>query len=352
MNILKNLKKLISTALFKNKNVFLLILDKFGINMIFRLINKNKFIILQYHGISHRLFDFSEQHVAKSEFEKEIKYLIRTKYRFINLTDLIYHLKQKSSLSQKYVILTFDDGFKNVISNAYPIMKKYDAKGCLYIVTDIVDDDKLLWTDYIEILVRNYLNLKFKFVFKNREIYYTINSEIDIKRTSADVKTKLRSLSNKERFIHLEQFSIPNKISELNNIPPEFNLANWDDLVSLDKNILEIGCHSKSHPNLAILRSKEEFYEELKESKDIIENKIGYRINHLCYPAGSFSDRVMQFVKKFEYKSATTTKQGLNTHRTDLFQLKRIKARSNFLFFKANISGLYFFIKRILKRIL
>ena len=115
---------------------------------------------------------------------------------------------------------------------------------------------------------------------------------------------------------------------------------------------MEIGCHSKTHPNLDTLKSKEEFYQELKESKDIIENKIGYKINHLCYPAGSFSDKVIQYVKKFEYESATTTRQGLNSHKTDLFLLKRIKARSNFLFFKANISGLYFFLKKTLNRII
>ena len=37
----------------------------------------------------------------------------------------------------KYAIVNFDDGFKNVINNAYPIMKKYDAKGCLYVVSSL-----------------------------------------------------------------------------------------------------------------------------------------------------------------------------------------------------------------------
>ena len=44
----------------------------------------------------------------------------------------------------KLAVLTFDDGFKNVLRNAYPAMKEQEAKGCLYVVSSLVGSRELL----------------------------------------------------------------------------------------------------------------------------------------------------------------------------------------------------------------
>ena len=116
-------------------------------------------------------------------------------------------------------------------------------------------------------------------------------------------------------------------------------MTEWIDLVPLNRNILEIGGHTKTHPNLDTLKNEKEFYQELKESKDMIKENIGYEINHLCYPAGAFNESVIQYVKKFGYKTATTTIEGFNNHKTDVYQLKRFQMQNNFILFKAKVSG-------------
>lgn len=351
MNTLSKLGRVISISnVYKIRDLILFILDKIGINAILRLINKDKFIILYGHGISHRFINFSTRHLAVSEFEKQIKYLKRKKYIFITLTDLFNKKKHGINQKQRHVIFTFDDGFKNVINNAYPLMKKYNAKGCIYVVSDYIGAEKLLWTDYIELLVRNASNSKFKFIFKNKEINYTFNNERELQIISQNIKHKLRTLNNAERLSHLEQLSLPNKISYFKNVPIEYRTANWDDLKLLDSKILEVGCHTKTHPNLTSLEAFEEFKNELLEPKLTLEDKMGYKINHLCYPAGEFNNKVIHYVKKFGYQTATITDEGFNTPQTDLFQLKRIQVKNNFIVFKAKISGLYFIIQKIFHR--
>jgi len=353
MKKLNKLIKIISISnVYKIRDIILFFLDKTGINVIFRSINKNKCIILFGHGVSHRFINFSQRHIAVSEFEKQIKYLKKKKYTFITLSDLTQIIKYMENCNQKFVIFTFDDGFKNVVKNAYPIMKKYNAKGCIYIVSDFVGDEKLFWTNYINLLVRNAPNSKFKFKFKNNEISYTFKNENELQQVSRDIKHKLKSLSNTDRFSHLEQFSLPNKISSFKTVPVEYLTVNWDDLKSLNKNVLEIGCHTKTHPNLTSLETSEEFQQELMESKRTIENKIGYEINQLCYPSCVFNNKVIHYVKKFGYHTATTCKEGFNTHETDLFQLKRIQVKNNFIVFKAKISGLYFLIQKFFNQLI
>ena len=66
---------------------------------------------------------YDERHIPKSLFRKHLVYLIRKGYQFVTMSDLVLLLKEKRKLN-KIVVLTFDDGFRNVIENAYPIMKE------------------------------------------------------------------------------------------------------------------------------------------------------------------------------------------------------------------------------------
>ena len=326
--------------------ILLKFLDKLGINNLFRLINRKKLIILLYHGISKKDFKFyHRRYLPKSIFIKQITYLKKKNYKFITLTDWVKIIKINSRLKHRYVILTFDDGLKSVVDHAYPIMKKYGAKGCFYIVSDIIGNNKLLWTDYLDVFFRNYNDSKFKFLFNGQEFIYKINSELDLLKIFADIKIKLRLLPNKERIEYLNQFSLSNNINNFQNVPKDYLIVNWEELISLDREILEIGGHTKTHPLLTVLNKKDEFLKELFESKKEIEQKIGYSIKHFCFPAGNYDKTTIHYTKKHGYLTAVTIKQGLNLINSDLFQLKRIKTDNNFLIFKYKISGLYYFIQ-------
>ena len=341
----KQIKKSVSfEAQLIIKDLILDLLDRLGINGLFRLINRKKMIILMYHGISRENFSFyHRRYLPKSTFIKQIKYLKKRNYKFITLTDWLNIVNNKKKVKHRYIILTFDDGFKNVVEQAYPIMKKYDAKGCFFIVSSIIGKDQLMWSDYLEVLVRNHKNSKFNFIFKNQEIIYLLNSELNIKKAYADIKDKLRLVSNKERISYLNKFMLSNNINNFENVPYDYLIANWEELNSLDKDILEVGDHTKTHPNLKMLYSEDEFHEEMFESKIEIEKKIGYPIKHFSYPAGSYNKNAIQYAKKYGYLTGVTVDYGFNSLKTDLFQLKRINITPSFILFKYKISGLYEF---------
>ena len=347
-------------SIFKDVKLRILnILDKFGLNFFFSYLNKKQLLILIYHGISEKDFNYNHRrYYSKSLFEKELKYLKKRRYQFISLTEWLKLIKINKIIKNKYVILTFDDGFKNVIDNAYPIMKKYNAKGCYYVISGLIGKDELIWSDYIEILLKNYKDLNFQFTFKGQNYNYTLDNPRKVQICISDIKNKLRTLPNNDRLSHLEQFNPKNNILNFKEIPKDYLMADWNELKTIDKNILEIGGHSKSHPNLASLKNEEEFIEELYESKNEIEEKLDCSIDHICYPVGSYNANTIEYAKKYGYLTGVTTKEGFNTPKTDLFQLKRLNIKNNFLLFKYKISGLsllgkLFFepIKKIIRKI-
>ena len=93
----------------------------------------------------------------------------------------------------------------------------------------------------------------------------------------------------------------------------------------------EIGAHGMTHRYLTDL-SQADLEFEILESKDRLEQLIGYQVNSFAYPGGRFGKRVMETVAKAGFTSAFTTLPGLNDHSTDSplanFRLKRIVVRN------------------------
>ena len=138
------------------KNIFKLLLfllfDISGINALCRIVNRNKAVILWYHGICDEDFTLTKRHIPKSVFRKQLSYLKRKGYVFVSMSELLAFIKNKKKIG-KSVVLTFDDGFRNIVENAYPIMKEFGAKGCFYLVSELIGKSELLWTDHVEIVV-------------------------------------------------------------------------------------------------------------------------------------------------------------------------------------------------------
>jgi len=77
-------------------------------------------------------------------FEWQIKQLAKKGYNFITFEDVALG---KYDEKQKNIILTFDDGCESLYFNAFPILKRYNAKAVVYVVTDSIGKRDLLWED-------------------------------------------------------------------------------------------------------------------------------------------------------------------------------------------------------------
>ena len=81
--------------------------------------------ILAYHKIQNG-FEFGINKVSLNAFEKQIKYLHETDYQTVSLANL--KNENKSKISSKAVVITFDDGDESIFYNAFPIL---DSHPCL-----------------------------------------------------------------------------------------------------------------------------------------------------------------------------------------------------------------------------
>ena len=74
---------------------------------------------------------------------------IRHNYKTIFLDELFIDNEQKN------VVVTFDDAYKDVITNAYPILEKYNFQATVFVITDFVGKDRYLTWEDIKTLKKN-----------------------------------------------------------------------------------------------------------------------------------------------------------------------------------------------------
>lgn len=72
--------------------------------------------------------------VWPSNFDSQMKYLKDNGWTTITLDDLVAAFKNPAGLPAKPIILTFDDGYTDFYTNAWPILQKYNLKATLYVL--------------------------------------------------------------------------------------------------------------------------------------------------------------------------------------------------------------------------
>ena len=105
-------------------------------------------------------------------FEKQIK-LLKTNYNIVSIDELIHNLKLKKK--EKFLLsITFDDGYKDNLNFALPILEHYKIPATIYMTTRFLDTDVWMWWYELKEIIdqKDYL----KFNYKEHNYYYELKN--------------------------------------------------------------------------------------------------------------------------------------------------------------------------------
>lgn len=89
--------------------------------------------------------------VSPEDFEAQLRYLIERGFEPVTLESLVTYLQLGHPLPPKPVILTFDDGFKDQYTNAYPLLRKYGFVSTFFVITRFADEERPEYMSWLEI---------------------------------------------------------------------------------------------------------------------------------------------------------------------------------------------------------
>lgn len=268
-----------------------------------------KLIVPMYHRIitDSKSDPFRLGMCIKSEtFENQLSYFTND-FSSVRLNN--YQNDKIGSTDKPNISITFDDGYKDNIEIAMPLLMKYKLDATFFICCSILTNDKEFWWDII-------INAFSETTTKSVDLI-----DSPVKLTSKPFKL---TVLNKKK--HCQ--SILNELWKISDIDAIYDTAyfiedrllgyrqkipkiNEHDIKELYTNGFEIAAHSLTHPNMNIIPSEQQAL-ELKKSKNILEDIIGDNVVGFAYPAGHESEQLIQQVKASGYKYAVGTRKGVN----------------------------------------
>ncbi len=260
-----------------------------------------------------------------------VRLLRRSRIDVISL-DEMHRRMIAHDFGRRFVCLTFDDGYRDNLEYAYPILKDAGLPFAIYVPTSFPDRLGELWWLALEAVIARQDSIGLVIGGENRtfdcrsvaekralydELYWWLRGH----ETEAEMRAVVRDLAVRY------QVDIAAFCKDL--------CMSWQEIALLARDpLVTIGAHTVNHLMLAKLPEKT-VRAEMDLSRTVIEAALGARPAHLSYPygdPGSAGPREFAIAAELGFKTAVTTRPGV-VFRTDaehLTALPRISLNGEF----------------------
>ena len=263
-----------------NRELIYRIAGMSGLNLLARAVFGDRLLILAYHGVCGEDPDIDDPdglHVPARLFERQMGFLMRS-YRPVSLKQVRECFLQGTRLPRAAVLITFDDGYRNVARHAAPILRKMNIPCVIFPVAGLVESGKWLWTSELE---------------------WRRGGDPDFAR----LRDWLKGLTAEERRLWLER-----EFNDSRSYPEcEHTLMSWSEISEASRDsLIEIGSHGLDHDPLTGC-DDDRLENELSGSKRLLRLRASINADAVAYPNGDYSDTVIDAADKAGYRLGFTT---------------------------------------------
>ena len=101
---------------------------------------RDRVLVLMYHDVSPEPKDGKSLSVAN--FRKQLELMKANNFKWITISEYRDFILHSAHVPDNAVLLTFDDGYESLYSQAYPLLKQYGAPSAAFLIVGKVGDDK------------------------------------------------------------------------------------------------------------------------------------------------------------------------------------------------------------------
>lgn len=121
----------------------------------------------------------------------------------------------------------------------------------------------------------------------------------------------------------LEETSMPATVFLIPSHAGYGAFLTWDQLAALAKEGVTFGSHTLAHVRLKGLE-EEELRRQLRDSRQVLEERLGASISVVSYPYGAFDSQVVQVAEEVGYRAGVTINPSRYQRRSGIFTLSRL----------------------------
>lgn len=305
------------------------VLNHVGFFNVLRGFNPGNLTVLNYHRVTDphdpSCDTFKPNISATPEmFDRQVAYM-KHNFDMVSASDITACVEGTGTLPSHAAIITFDDGYADNYTNAYPVLKQHGVPALIFITTDFVGLSKPSFWDVAACafthteMTSAILPLTGKQTWSNESEKYGVMMRW--------IET-LKTVPEEEKQNYAKQLpailGVDSAEQRCNNV-----FMTWDQVREMAANGIEFGSHTLTHPIMTRI-PEEQVTRELLESKRLIEHELGKPVVTFAYPNGGhedFNPAIIAELRKAGYTMAFTLMPGYNRYpalRRDAYTIRRI----------------------------
>jgi peptidoglycan/xylan/chitin deacetylase (PgdA/CDA1 family) len=283
--------------------------------------------IFLFHGVverhEHVVRNYTRKHIARARFAAILDAL-RATGTPVSLDDVIEVAAGQGRLPERAFAITFDDGFRNNLSIAAPLLVERRIPATFYLTTGFIEYNWMSWIDRIEYAI--------ECTGEGRLVLPTGERRFDDAASTQALLDEIRIVVKDDPRIEPDRFATEVQatlgVNETRATDdPLDRKLDWAEVRALAAEpLFSVGGHSHSHANLAFL-DMASLARELETSRALLAARAGVSCRHYSYPEGTpnaYSPAVIEALKRIGVQCCPTAEDGVNRPPFDLFRLKRV----------------------------
>jgi peptidoglycan/xylan/chitin deacetylase (PgdA/CDA1 family) len=317
------------------------VLSAAGLPAVFRRRLRGKLAILMYHGVeAEPLSPHCSYVVDTAALRRQLRYLKRN-FRVLALEDALDRLRD-GTLPDRAVTLTFDDGTRNLATQAAPVLRELGLPAAVFLATGPMDSDQVLWPDRLWLAFAATRATAVDLTMLGMGTAPLLD-DADRGDVCGVVVERLKNLPDAERLERVE--SLVTALAAMPDTTP-FELLSWPEARAMaDDGLITLYPHTVTHPILSRCSDEKVEY-EISESCAAVALETARDPAIFAYPNGrtqDFDDRARAVLHRRGIRWALATTHGFAVADSDPFALPRIGIGSGLSFarFRLLVSGAF-----------
>jgi peptidoglycan/xylan/chitin deacetylase (PgdA/CDA1 family) len=266
--------------------------------------------------------------ISPQFLERLIVHLRKRKLDIVSMDEVRRRLVERD-FSRRFVALTFDDGYRDNLEYALPVLRRHGAPFALYIATSFPDRLGELWWVALERVVAKADRLVIEMDEKTR--FFECAEPAQKRKAFHEVYWWLRSIPEEETLRRSVRDICTRYGIDLKAPTGQFCM-DWAEIAYMANDPLcTIGAHTISHCFLTKVTEKVA-RAEMQRSAEVIEASLGKRPDHFAYPFDDSGRREFAIAADLGFKTAVTTRPAVlrPANRDRLTSLPRISVNGHF----------------------
>lgn len=288
---------------------------------------RQRLLVLCYHGIAmaEEHDSYPEMFLPPDTFARRMELLAQSGARVLALNEAL-QLLQRGDLPPNSVAITFDDGWADFRTQAYPSLQKHGFPATVYLTTYYCRFSRPIFR-----FALGFMMWKLRSQAVENGAFDWLPRQLDLSTEAGrnDLVWKIDAYAKEKQLTGQQKDDLAAAFAQVIGFDygafcrsRMFQLMTPQEVAAMARAGIDFQLHTHRHRTPL---DREQFLGEIRQNRGLVEEMTGMLDRaHFCYPSGAVRPEFAGWLRDAGVRSATTCLNGLATRHADLYTLPRL----------------------------